>query len=267
MRKMLSGPRTGYSHPRCYARHDQDCSTKISREHFISEALLRRIELNNTAKIAGLAWQDREKFNVVPIKGLASNILCKRHNEALSSLDSMIAQFANTVNRFDRLEPTRNETAEFGGFEIERWMLKCLLGLTTSGNIKSALKRECVDLLFKKSDWPEHWGLYFCDTASSPIYHTDSLSIEPRTGPDRKLILACNFHIQGLPLVLVMGKPGNPRRLGVWRPKEIRFKLEASEKILCLSWEGSRCGEPVTLNRIGSYRGHPPHWKGWAKDG
>jgi len=50
------GSRTGYRHPKCYAGADSNCSTKISKEHFISETLLERISLNGRAKIAGLAW-------------------------------------------------------------------------------------------------------------------------------------------------------------------------------------------------------------------
>ena len=34
------GPRTGHSHPGCYARALADCSDKISREHYVSEKLL-----------------------------------------------------------------------------------------------------------------------------------------------------------------------------------------------------------------------------------
>jgi hypothetical protein len=105
---MQKGP-TGYRHGKCYANRYGDCSTKISREHFISENLLRRIHLTEPAKIAGLAWQDREKFDIVPIKGLASNILCQRHDEALSRLDAMknAAQGGSASARYCRRSDLR----------------------------------------------------------------------------------------------------------------------------------------------------------------
>ena len=256
---------TGYRHNRCYANGDSNCSTKISKEHFISANLLRRIQLNDTAKIAGLAWQEREKFDIVPIKSLASNILCKRHNEALNPLDAVVGSFADTIKRFDRREPARNDMAHFSGSDIERWMLKCLLGLTASGNLRSGLKPECIDLLFQRREWSEDWGMYFSMDASRQIYHTDSLLIETRTTPDHKLILACHFYVQGLPFILVLGKPGNPASFGVWRPKEIRFEQPACKNFVSLSWNGNRCGEAVTLKRVGTYNGPPPTWEEWEK--
>lgn len=53
---------TNYCHPHCYA----NCSTKISQEHFISATLLRKLELT---KIAGLAWQQPDTFDRIPVKG------------------------------------------------------------------------------------------------------------------------------------------------------------------------------------------------------
>jgi hypothetical protein len=38
-------------------RGEGPCSESISLEHFISENLLERLKLNDTVKVAGLAWQ------------------------------------------------------------------------------------------------------------------------------------------------------------------------------------------------------------------
>ena len=259
------GP-TGYRHAKCYASADANCSRKISREHFISESLLRRIELNNTAKVAGLAWQQQETFNKISIKGMASKVLCKRHNEALSHLDAAVTALAETIHGFDKSDLLASENASFNGSDLERWMLKCLHGLSTSGNIKSTPKPECLDLLFARRDWPEHWGLYF-SMSREPIYHTDSLLIETLTDPTGSLILAAKFFIQGLPLILLLGKPGDPASFGIWRPEKWVFKFSGSEKTLRFIWDGGTCGPPVILNRAGSYDGHPPNWKDWERNG
>src|ERR1041385_3485295 len=192
---------TGYSHPKCYANADANCSTKISKEHFISASLLRRLQLNNKAKIAGLAWQERETFDLIPVKGIASNILCERHNSMLSGLDAAIDRFATSIRAFDRTPSNRH--VKFSGSDIERWMLKCLLGLTISKNIVSHLKPECVDILFGRFAWPGEWGLYFSLASSTPAYHTDSLMIQTRVDEARSLVLAADFFIQGLPFTLV----------------------------------------------------------------
>jgi hypothetical protein len=257
----------GYRHPKCYARADANCSTKISKEHFISKTLLRRIHRDNTAKIAGLAWQAPETFQRVPIKGLASNILCERHNSALSDLDATFGAFTQAISDFDRAKSKDRTEQKFSGSDIERWALKCLIGLTASGNLKRGLKPECVDLLFKRRSWPEAWGLYFANVDSTPIYHTDSFVMETLTGPDRKTVLAAKFHIQGLPFILILGTPGDANSFGIRRPSEIVLRSAVGERRLRLSYEDGQPGEPVLLTRAGSYDGHPPSWKEWERRG
>lgn len=256
---------TGHRHPRCCANADANCSTKISREHFISASLLRKLELNNKAKIAGLAWQEPERFNLVPVKGLASNILCERHNNALSGLDSLIDAFARSIRSFDRKPANKHET--FSGSEIERWMLKCIVGLSASKNVTSHPKPECIDLLFGRMDWPEHWGLYFSMGASTPIYHTDSLLIETRIDANRSLMLAADFFIQGFPFTLLMGEPSDPKAFGIWRPGHLVFQSPAATQTIRLAWQRDGSSELVSLTRTGTYDGHPPNWKDWERDG
>jgi hypothetical protein len=257
----------GYQHPKCYARGDANCSTKISKEHFISKTLLKRIQRDNTAKIAGLAWQAPQTFQRVPIKGLASNILCERHNSALSGLDATFAAFTQAISDFDRAKSKEQTEHKFSGNDIERWSLKCLIGLTVSGNLKGGPKAECADLLFKRRPWPEAWGLYFANVGSTPIYHTDSFVMETLTGPDRKIVLAAKFHIQGLPFILILGTPGDANSFGIRRPFEIVLRSGVGERRLRLSWEDGEPGEAVLLTRAGSYDGDPPSWKEWERKG
>lgn len=256
--------RSGYAHPRCYARGDNNCSTKISKEHFISEVLLRRIELNDATKIAGLSWQRAERFDLIPTSGLASNILCERHNSILSGLDETIGLFVEAIKSIDR-SPYPAEPLTFSGQDIERWMLKCVVGLAVSGNIRSTIKPECVEVLFERAEWPDGWGMYF-RLNDRPLYHTDSLSIETRVGPN-KLLLAANIFLQGLPFVLCLGKPDNPGAFGIWRPDQITFRSKSCESTINLSWKSLAHGSAVVLGRIGTYDGHPPNWKDWQRNG
>jgi hypothetical protein len=199
----MPDPQTGYRHEKCYANDDNNCSTKLSREHFISERYLRQIAVNHTNKIASLAWQELQTFSILPTKGLASRILCSRHNSALSSLDSEFGSFAETIRDYDRGITSASVTRTVSGCIIELWMLKCFLGLSVSKNIGGALKPECVNILFERQMWPTEWGLYYCtDAQGGPIYHTDSLAVETLTAPDGRL-LGGKFVVQGLPFYLV----------------------------------------------------------------
>ena len=47
--------KSGFEHPKCYLSAAKGCSNKISQEHYISEALLHKIERHNsTIDVCGL---------------------------------------------------------------------------------------------------------------------------------------------------------------------------------------------------------------------
>jgi hypothetical protein len=263
----------GHQHPKCYARADHNCSLKISKEHFISEILLKQIQLNNIAKIAGLKWQQKESFNLVPVSGLASSILCERHNNALSPLDACMGLFSEAIRAYDaalraNTATQASEQRSFSGDDIERWMVKCILGLTTSKNLNiTNVKPECINLLFGNISWPEGWGLYFPLSADAPIYHSDSFLIETQVDPARQLILAARFTIRGLPMVLCFGKPEIPESMGLFHPESIIFKSGACEKVLVLSWASGVKNSAILLERAGTYDGPPPNWPEWERNG
>jgi hypothetical protein len=250
---------TGFSHPRCYANGDADCSQTISKEHFISEVLLRRIELDGLSKVAGLAWQSPQTFNKIATKGLASHILCDRHNSRLSNLDAKIGMLVDDIQSIDRGRLKTGQSVRTDGPNIERWMLKCLVGLSVSGNIKNQVKPECVDLLFERLAWPGAWGLYF-DTNNTTIYHTDAIRIETMADGNG-LVLATKFFLQGLPFILLLGRPDEPSAFGIWRPARILFQLPSTQAKLIIRWKGPASGKTVQLTRSGAYDGDPPDWK------
>ena len=261
----IPGQKTEFANSRCYARGDSNCSTKISKEHFISESYLRQGELENSTKIAGLAWQKPETFDVIPTKALASNILCERHNSALSPLDQAFSELTETIRGFDTEVSLSDETVPFSGNIIELWMLKCVVGLSISGNMKSNIKSECVDILFGRKTLPNLWGMYCSGSLGSTVYHTSSFVVELRTSLD-KLVLAADFFIQGLPFTLLLGKPGNPRSFGIRRPGEIVFRHPKCEKRILFSWDKSK-RQKIELTKQGTYDGFPPNWKDWEKRG
>ena len=248
------GAKTGHKHARCFALGDANCSPKISREHFISATLLRQIQLNDTAKIAGLRWQQPEAFNVLPLKGLASNILCERHNTALSPLDAAIGGFSQTIGDFDRaLHPAATdpsfERRDFCGEDLERWMLKCLIGMSVSGNIGGTLKSGCVNLLYDRIVWPKGWGLYWQHDGTLPKFHSESFIFETAVHPRTEVIMLVRFTMRGMPLALCLDKPDDPRAFGILRPSAISFRATDRKRHIRLRWSRAPAGEPVNLAR------------------
>jgi hypothetical protein len=256
--------KSGYSHPRCYANSDHDCSSKISSEHFISRNLLERIELDGKTLIAGLRWQESQTFNSIPTDGVAANVLCEAHNSRLSELDSSIGKFVDDVARTDKGDFSPGKPFRASGSGIERWMLKSLLGMAASKNIAAEPKPECLDLLFERIRWPDGWGLYF-DTHQQTIHHTNSIDIRTLAGPTGQL-LGARFFLQGLPLTLLTGRPDHPDTFGMWRPAKLVFSgTPAGDRMLMLRWDTLNSGKAITLTRAGTYDGDPPQWPDWPR--
>jgi hypothetical protein len=266
-----SGPRTGYSHPNCFARGDGNCCDKITGEHFISRTLLRQVEKDRTAKIAGLKWQTPQRWDIISVSRLVSKMLYERHNKALSPLDEAIGYFFQMLQVYDdsthpSVKDPKDELRLFAGEDLERWMLKCVLGLAVSKNIAGCVKPECADVLYGRVEWPPGWGLYLALTAPTTLYHSDSLVIEPGMGADG-IIRKANFIIRGLPFVLSMGRPDNPEAVGAWRPFRLIAEDGRVEKIIEFSWGVPNSGQTLRITRRGSYDGPPPDWAAWERNG
>jgi hypothetical protein len=265
------GPRTGHSHPKCFARGDSNCCDKITGEHAISKTILRQVEKDGTAKIAGFQWQAPQQWNIISISRLVSRMLCERHNNALSPLDEVIGYFFQTLQDYDdsthlSMKNPRDELRLYAGEDFERWMLKCALGLVFSKSIAGCLKPECVDVLYGRVEWPPGWGLYLGLTAPTTLYHSDSLVIEPGMGADG-IIRRINFIIRGLPFVLSMGLPDNPEAVGAWRPLRLIAEDGRVEKIIEFSWGVPHSSQTLRITRRGSYDGPPPNWATWERNG
>jgi len=161
-------PKTGLRNPRCYAADLADCSEKISGEHYISHSILKELSEDGVAiEIEGLSWLKDDEKKKLPTKGLMSNILCKRHNEALSGFDSVAKRFFLSIDRIDRefgadITDKEDRVFLFNGHDIERWMLKTLYGVVFSGSASTQSapikgwkpNLQWVKILFGKERFP-----------------------------------------------------------------------------------------------------------------
>ena len=91
------GATTGYSHPKCYMGWTRDCSQMISREHFISKTVLSILN-PESVRISGATWIPTGQSLDLPLTGLQANILCTRHNSALSPLDTTAGKLFRAVD-------------------------------------------------------------------------------------------------------------------------------------------------------------------------
>jgi hypothetical protein len=124
------GKVTGYGHADCYLRSTKNCSQKISREHYVSEAIFEEFD---GLEVSGAPWLAPGERRRIGIGSATANILCTRHNSALSPLDTEAARFFRTLRNVgaDIVRKTlsrRNQAHIFSGATLELWTLKVACG-------------------------------------------------------------------------------------------------------------------------------------------
>jgi hypothetical protein len=269
-------PRTGYAHPKCYARQLLDCSAKISLEHVISNDVLQELKHDGKVKIANVrprAWKvaERNSFALRGPKELRAPILCVRHNNALWAVDSAAGRLNRVLARFDtemRAPAVAEEIVLFSGADIERWILKTAVGLAVAGQIPHQIDIEtAVPMLFGESDFAPMRGLYFSTTAGERVYHSGSVGFDPLTDPRTNTIVAFRAIVRGFTFTLMLGRPDAPHAWGTYRPRTLVFRSAdgIARKFLELSWPDPSLQGYVTFTCGGSYDGPPPDWEEWMK--
>jgi hypothetical protein len=79
-------PKIGIRKGGCYADAFADCSADISREHYVSHALLRLLCVEGRVAIDGFPWQDAGAISRIPPAALGrdQSIICETRGDALS---------------------------------------------------------------------------------------------------------------------------------------------------------------------------------------
>jgi hypothetical protein len=120
-------------HPGCYLAASGDCSPKLSREHYVTRALIDRPGL----KVRGMPWQTEPVLDITAT-ALTSKVLCQRHNSALSPLDDEALRAYEAIaaarEHATRRSLSRRPTGVIvSGEALELWALKTLAGLYATG--------------------------------------------------------------------------------------------------------------------------------------
>lgn len=133
--------------PSCYLSSMSNCSSKITKEHFISRNILEKLT-KDTLKFENAAHFFGGKNQVeIGIDGFASKVLCDNHNSVLSPLDTAagaafqrIEELAKDMILADK-GYNLNSFHVVSGIDIERWMIKVFCGLVAAGKIRSVSGR------------------------------------------------------------------------------------------------------------------------------
>ncbi len=224
------GARTNYAHPGCYLSPvDDNCSEHLNREHYLSESILEILDFEGGSRgvwVEGFPWLDAPK--PLPPNAIASKILCERHNEGLSPLDTCALRFFQCLMAMPEQLRTpkgkRDQIYMFSGPDLERWTIKLLAGLLVSGNamldgnkIVSTVPPWWLEVLMGRKTLPPGAGFGSMDfvgrapeklrthVAFGPVFYNDGSGDQPAGG---------TIFLNALSFGLVM--MNIPNKAGTW---------------------------------------------------
>ncbi|MEZ0054368.1 hypothetical protein ABIA30_005409 [Mycobacterium sp. MAA66] len=273
---LLTGPRTGYANPGCYARVSGDCDDELTREHFITDNVLGAISADGKVVVVeGAAWQDKtERRKRVGRASLSRKMLCRRHNNALSPLDKMAAEFFRYFleDHLDIFKYLGNDERDsfpraftmVSGPYIELWMLKVFWGAIEAGAITvdgqtayrfrlGVTTQQLAEILWRGAEWPSTWGLYILQD------HDHDQSAIPKSIRLRSIsmgseILGGCIQIAGFEFLISFEAPPVPQ---IYRPCGVTFSRVGfptdSYKMIAFAWP--EVGHPI-INVVSQV---PPH--------
>lgn len=251
-------PRTGYSLKSCYASPLGDCNSKRSREHYISQSLLKYLNPKSNLKVSGLPWLG-QKEQVLPPSALASGVLCERHNSALSGLDAIAVSLFQAFDEEGAVGSGKQLLHIFSGHDLELWLLKILCGVAHSRNFPLdhesdlSIPKYWLEILFGEAQFPDEQGLYVCKSVGHRFEGPRGLQLRAISGRER--LTGMGFWVCGYELILSMsGFPSRTfdGRQFVYRPLEFYTTGRDFEKSIVFSWEGTADGGTVSCQIDGT---------------
>lgn len=251
------GPPTGIARAGCYAAQLNDCSDEMSGEHLFSEAVLNLL-VGADGKVvrAGYPWQEDGEFQSLTPATCKANVLCKRHNNALSPLDSTAGTFLRAILKTPEFLQNHDlRVLILSGDDLERWILKtlCTHILVTrkfGENWKPPL--DWLEILWGMKPFPEGCGLYFNHEVGQSTPDTAKLALH---------VLTCNGIVGASGAIVELAAhrfalamvPPNPQQTSdsalvskFYRPSDFVITCGKREVVYSFGWEAS-----VVPRRIG----------------
>ena len=255
----------GYSHPGCYARSLGGCSTKLSREHYLSASVLE--EISSAPTLSGLAFLERGEERVLPVAAISARILCTSHNEQLSELDHEAAKVFRVLRWFenglkDSVNCPIDDVELVDGPRFEAWMLKALLGMVHAGvlsgtegplrRVREGAEQSLLRVLFQGGSWPDGWGLWVHLSTEGHGAPADLGVWAQGVGEE---VWAAEFEFGAFVFRLTLGRPHD--QTAIHRPGAVVLlkKQVDVQKVLAIGWPDGVGGLPVTTTRVGQMEG------------
>lgn len=239
-------PQSGHSERKCFLHATFDCAPPMSGDHILSRSVLRVIS-ERESKIV-VRGQGYERQVGLDSDALKTKKWCKRHNSALSAIDTQAGRFVRAI--LSAMTVLQNDEEKilqplhlFNGLDIERWLLKtlCSTYFAKATNITPLTHKlpSYVPELFFNNNWPARLGLY----VQTREVTGEQLAI-PVKGEYSILLHANNTHVAGVTVNLfgfsfTLAIAGNPYDLdalsahSIHRPQYLN--LFEGTRVVCLN--------------------------------
>jgi hypothetical protein len=205
-------------------------------------------------EVSGLGDRRHDEFVSVPIAGFVSNVLCDRHNPALSPLDCIGQRFFRSLRALnsalrDKTKNPKDRAYLFNGHDIERYILKALCGDGFANKLDTLRGRkrgwrpsdQWVRILYGLEPFQDGWGLYLtADIGGTIDLDENVLGIRPIAN-DADELCGATFKVLGLEFELLMTipNPAQERYAGNcrYRPAEVIFSDGRATQAILFGWD------------------------------
>jgi hypothetical protein len=197
----------------CWASCLGECEGVISREHLISKCLFSDQKIN----VLGLPWC-KDEAKTIGIESLTGKILCRKHNSALSEVDTGVKHSLETLGAAVDLHQVRGRMRsrhwairyfETDMLLLERWCLKTLINLNVSeksrlpfvDSVSTGVPEELVRVVFGFERFSGHKELYIVARAGDTISMVDG-QFAIRTQTFQEALAGAEFRLWRVPFFL-----------------------------------------------------------------
>jgi hypothetical protein len=261
---VLSDESAGAGLPKCFASPLGGCDGGITGEHYWSRTILEQVAGDSsTVKVAGMAFAGDASPHRYGVSSLVANILCRKHNSALSPLDAAAGRFFAAFRSINSKSWDRGtgSFALFAGPDIERWMLKVFLANVVAGVMKDGPRRVKVAspidpillrALFLGTPMSRGAGIYFVEP-SEGRFTPGHLSFQPlliRATPNEGHLAGIHVNLNGFTFVLTTVDV-DLRAFGFldtwYRPRQVWIRHHSIRRVIEFGWPGEDRREVVHL--------------------
>ena len=248
-----SSPITGLSNPACWMYPYNDCSSKISREHYVSKSTL--IQVGDSIDVSGTRWLEKRSSARIRVKRLVAKNLCERHNKAFEPLDRETSSFFRALLSISGLSNSEKHSKYLiSGDDIQRWMYKTLFGLVTSKSMQGpegelilpgCQTRDDLDMLFDPVKQNDEIGMYVFSEPGTSFTSTKSVVVAPLLDKIRGTLIGMEVRLASFAFLVTTVRWLRIEG-GILRPSVLYFS-RGKELIssIVLSWIGHHSDDVV----------------------